>query len=137
MPYLAILVLGFAVLSGTVVAQDTLAQPKRPKVVQHRPESGLGCIEIQWQKVKKATGHEIRITKYGPGRLQYIEGTAYDQMRGWQDVSVLRYPYRFKGGKAGDWCGLAAGQMIRVWVRALDEHGVAGPRSKPRKFLVG
>ncbi len=134
---LAILVLVFTALIGTATAQDTLAQPKRPVVVQHRPESGLGCIEIQWQKVKKATSHEIRITKYGPGRLQYIEGTAYDQMRGWQDVSVLRYSYRFNGGRAGDWCGLAAGQTIRVWVRALDEHGVAGPRSKPRKFVVG
>ncbi|MDE2856568.1 MAG: hypothetical protein OXN94_01830 [Chloroflexota bacterium] len=128
MRYIMLLTIVFSFLLSPASAQTELPKPTGLFVEKH----GRDCIFIMWDEVAGAADYQIRLTRRGPGALQYSDkARKEDQLRGWRNWKELAstangwaHDYGFR--RSVLWCDLGRDQTIRARVRAVDAEGNTG-----------
>ena len=127
-------------LLSPALAQNTQpkgATPKKVKIldVGARPP----CVWIEWQKLNSKRTYQIRAINAGKGKIEFINLADRNITRSWQntrDRTIFPPGVRQSKIDRGQWrhylCGLAPDQQVRIGIRAVNKHGLAGPVNMSR-----
>jgi len=134
MRYLFLSAIVLMMFLGSASAQTELDKPAGLFVEKH----GRDCIFIMWDEVAGAADYQVRLTKRGPGALQYSdEARKEDQLRGWRNWKELAntangWAHDYGLRRSVLWCDLGRDQLIRARVRAVDAEGNIGPQIRKK-----